>query len=254
MNRGSGWDKGFPTGTNLEELIPERYRNDFKDYLDRMKTRGRDEGTIAVLTADGREVVLDYSTVLVRDEEGNPLFVQGSARDITDRVEAEREKRKLEDQLNQAQKMESVGRLAGGIAHNFNNILMGIQGRVSLMLEDKAPSHQDYEHLRSIEEYIRNAAELTKDLLGFARGGKYEVRPTNLNLLIKHENEMFSRTHTSYAPWIIVKANDKKQARLESMRHVLSTLEYPGRENPGTHLSPDPDVVLRYHRSQLSID
>ena len=70
----------------------------------------------------------------------------------------------------------------------------------------------------------------------------------------KYKNEMFSRTHTSYAPWIIVKANDKKKARLESMRHVLSTLEYPGKEEPRTHLSPDPDIVLRYHRSQLSID
>jgi polyphosphate kinase 2 len=74
------------------------------------------------------------------------------------------------------------------------------------------------------------------------------------DIYTKYKNEMFSRTHTSYAPWIIVKANDKKQARLESMRHVLSMLDYPGKEDPRTHLSPDPDIVLRYHRSQLSID
>ncbi len=55
-------------------------------------------------------------------------------------------------------------------------------------------SHPDYKHLRGIEEYVKNAAELTKDLLGFARGGKYEVKPTDLNALIKHENRMFSRT------------------------------------------------------------
>ncbi len=76
----------------------------------------------------------------------------------------------------------------------------------------------------------------------------------NWDVYTKYKNEMFSRTHTSYAPWIIVKANDKKKARLESMRHVLSTLDYPGKEEPRTHLSPDPDIVLRYHRSQLSID
>lgn len=69
-----------------------------------------------------------------------------------------------------------------------------------------------------------------------------------------YKEEMFSRTHTSYSPWIIVKANDKKRARLESMRHVLSTLDYGGKAETGTSLSPDPDVVLRYHRSQLSID
>ena len=74
------------------------------------------------------------------------------------------------------------------------------------------------------------------------------------DLYTKYKDAMFSRTHTSYSPWIIVKANDKKKARLESMRHILSVLEYEGNESPRTHLSPDPDVVLRYHRSQLSID
>ncbi|MCC5795139.1 MAG: polyphosphate kinase 2 [Chromatiales bacterium] len=76
----------------------------------------------------------------------------------------------------------------------------------------------------------------------------------NWDLYTKYKNEMFSRSHTSYAPWIIVKANDKKKARLESMRYVLSTLDYPGKEKTSTSLSPDPHVVMRYHRSQISID
>ena len=70
----------------------------------------------------------------------------------------------------------------------------------------------------------------------------------------RYKEEMFSRTHTSYAPWIRVKANDKKKARLESMRHVLSRLEYDGKGDADTSLAPDPDIVMRYHRSQLSID
>ena len=65
---------------------------------------------------------------------------------------------------------------------------------------------------------------------------------------------MFSKTHTSYSPWQIVNANDKKKARLESMRYVLSTLDYEGKDTPHTHLSPDPDIVTRYHRSQLTDD
>ena len=70
----------------------------------------------------------------------------------------------------------------------------------------------------------------------------------------RYKEDMFSRTHTSYAPWIIVRANDKKKARLESMRHVLSMLDYEGKNDTTTLLSPDPDIVLRYHRSQRSID
>jgi len=90
--------------------------------------------------------------------------------------------------------MESIGTLAGGIAHNFNNVLMGIQGRASLMMINKDFSHPDFDHLKGIEEYVKNAAELTKDLLGFAREGKYEMKSTDLNALIKHENRMFGQT------------------------------------------------------------
>ncbi len=70
----------------------------------------------------------------------------------------------------------------------------------------------------------------------------------------KYKEAMYSKTHTTYSPWIIVKANDKKKARLESMRYVLSTLDYEGKEAPRTSLVPDPDVVMRYHRSHQSID
>ncbi len=114
------------------------------------------------------------------------------AEDITD-------KKQLEARLFQSQRMESIGTLAGGIAHNFNNVLMGIQGRTSLMMMDMDPSHPDFRHLRAIEEHVRTASCLTKDLLGFARGGKYEAKPTDLNRLIKHEIEMFGQTRKEIA-------------------------------------------------------
>jgi len=104
------------------------------------------------------------------------------------------EQKKLEGQLQQAQRMEAMGTLAGGIAHDFNNLLMGIQGRTSLMLMDTDASHTHFEHLKGIEDYIMSAADLTKQLLGFARGGKYEIKPTDLNELIINENRMFGRT------------------------------------------------------------
>ncbi|MBW1799333.1 MAG: PAS domain S-box protein, partial [Deltaproteobacteria bacterium] len=104
------------------------------------------------------------------------------------------ELRRLESQLQRAQKMEAIGTLAGGIAHDFNNLLMGIQGRTSLMMVDMDASDPHIEHLNGIEEYVKSAAELTKQLLGFARGGKYEVKPTYLNDIIRKTSEMFART------------------------------------------------------------
>jgi polyphosphate kinase 2 len=69
-----------------------------------------------------------------------------------------------------------------------------------------------------------------------------------------YKEEMFSRTHTSYSPWIIVKSNDKKSARLESIRYVLSQIPYDGKEDAKTTLHPDPEIVQRYHRKSKQID
>ena len=115
-------------------------------------------------------------------------------RDITIRIEAEKEKVKYEEQLRQSNKMEAIGTLAGGIAHDFNNLLMGIQGRTSLMQMDTESYHPHLEHLRGIEGYVKSAADLTTQLLAFARGGKYEVTPIDLNELIDRSAEMYGRT------------------------------------------------------------
>lgn len=138
-----------------------------------------------VINKAGDNILIELSTVTITWE-GRPATLN-FARDIT-------QLKKLEDQLQQAQKMESIGTLAGGIAHDFNNLLMGIGGRTSLMLMDSDSSHPYFENLKEIEAYVKSAAELTKQLLGFARGGKYEVKTTDLNEFIKKQNRLFGRT------------------------------------------------------------
>ena len=69
-----------------------------------------------------------------------------------------------------------------------------------------------------------------------------------------YKEQMFSRTHTTYAPWIVVKANDKKIARMESMRYVLSQFDYDGKKESSVSLLPDPNIVMRYFRSANQID
>ncbi len=69
-----------------------------------------------------------------------------------------------------------------------------------------------------------------------------------------YKEQMFSRTHSHYIPWVIVKTNDKKIARLESMRYVLSQFDYEGKGESGANLLPDPNVIMPYHRSVLQID
>jgi nitrogen-specific signal transduction histidine kinase/CheY-like chemotaxis protein len=120
-------------------------------------------------------------------EAGRHAGTYGVIRDISER-------QRLQTQLQNAERMESLGRLAGGIAHDFNNMLMGIQGRSSLISMELDASHPVLEHIRAIDDCIRSAKLLTKQLLGFARGGKYEVRPTDINQLILKTANMFGRT------------------------------------------------------------
>jgi polyphosphate kinase 2 len=69
-----------------------------------------------------------------------------------------------------------------------------------------------------------------------------------------YKDEMYSKTHTTYCPWMIIKTNHKKTARLEAMRYVLSRFDYDGKKDTSTLLTPDPNVVMRYYRSNFQID
>jgi len=142
----------------------------------------------------GEIVPLELSASLIKNAEDQPVGFRGMLRDVSERKRSEEEKRKLETQLQQAQKMESIGTLAGGIAHDFNNILMGVQGNASLMLLKIDHNHPNHEKIKNIERYVQNGTELTKQLLGFARRGKYHLKATNLNEIIETSSTLFGRT------------------------------------------------------------
>ncbi|MBE9545879.1 MAG: cache domain-containing protein [Proteobacteria bacterium] len=139
------------------------------------------------LTKDGRVLDVSISASRYNDHEGKPTGLLAILRDTT-------QTKKLQEQLQQARKIESIGTLAGGIAHDFNNLLMAIQGNVSLMQIKTDADHPNYQKLRNVMDLVESGAELTRQLLGFARGGKYEVKPTNLNEMLKKSSEMFGRT------------------------------------------------------------
>jgi PAS domain S-box-containing protein len=135
----------------------------------------------------------------VRNRDGEVVNFVSVQRDVTHENELQR-------QLRQTQKMEAIGTLAGGIAHDFNNLLMGIQGNISLSLSEIDSASALFENLKKIEQYVQDCVELTKQLLGFAQGGKYEVRLTDVNHLLKEQSVLFSRTNKNitfdieYAP------------------------------------------------------
>lgn len=134
--------------------------------------------------------VYDYP---FEDVDGFPLVLELGI-DITERKRAEEDKKKLEAQVRQAVKMEAIGTLAGGIAHDFNNLLMGIQGHVSLILQNLDPIDPNYDRVKGIAKQVQRGARLTARLLGYARKGKYEVKPISLNQLVEETSDTFGRT------------------------------------------------------------
>lgn len=104
------------------------------------------------------------------------------------------QEKRLEEQFQAAQKMDAIGTLAGGLAHNFNNLLTGIQGYISLVLFDLKPGDPHYADLKAAEEQVKSGANLTHQLLGFARKGRYEVKPADLNSIVHQSAAMFERT------------------------------------------------------------
>jgi PAS domain S-box-containing protein len=160
------------------------------------------ENLLANGTVDGVELALKkkdgtpfWGSVTARvlyDESGKAPYFDCTVMDITARKQAEEEKEKLQAQLAQAQKIEAIGTIAGGIAHNFNNLLTSILGNASLMLLETDSDHPNYEMLKIIEKQVLSGSKLTYQLLGYARKGGYEIQPLSLNQLIKETSDTFA--------------------------------------------------------------
>lgn len=143
---------------------------------------------------DGHLLWTESTVTLIRDDSGNPTALQGCTRDITRRKEVEEEKVGLEHQLLQSQKMEAVGTLAGGIAHDFNNLLTGVLGYANLLKLDSRPGEEVYEAADVIEKAADRAAQLTQQLLGFARKGKLREIPVDVHQAVQEVIALLSRT------------------------------------------------------------
>jgi PAS domain S-box-containing protein len=172
---------GGAPGLKLADLQPradaQRVAN---EGIPAARQRGTWEAETALLHRDGREIPVSQVIMAHKDPSGRDNFLSTIARDITERKQAEQEGTRLRSQLLQAQKMESVGRLAGGIAHDFNNMLQVILGNAALAIEQAQPGSLLHTELLGIQKSANRSAALTRQLLTFAR--KQNVSPGVLDL------------------------------------------------------------------------
>jgi PAS domain S-box-containing protein len=146
-----------------------------------------------IVLPDGSERVIQAQAEVLLDKDGKPVTLRGTVHDVTERKRAEEEKAELRNQLLLSQKMETVGRLAGGVAHDFNNLLTVISGYSELLLDKLKEGDPLREQAAEIHRAGAQGAALTRQLLAFSRAQVLEMKPLNLNRLINESQVMLEQ-------------------------------------------------------------
>lgn len=168
-------------------LIAESDRSRFDEWLANILS-GKLASTLFTfpVKTKNRQNCWVMGNCLVFHRAGRPSRILAMAHDITNH-------KNLQNQLLRSQKREAVSTLAGGIAHNFNNMLTAIMGNTALMRTETEDLKRLRERIDTIERYVMDGSRLTSQLLTFARGSRYEIRPVTLNKLVRDLCEMFHR-------------------------------------------------------------
>jgi PAS domain S-box-containing protein len=198
----NSWNRGAERilGYTAREIVGQSL---CRFYADTDRANGERELAIAAregrferegvrVVGKDRPVFANITTTAMRDDRGELIGFVRILRDVTEKLRAEEELRQSERQLRQSQKMEAIGQLAGGVAHDFNNMLTAIRGYTDLLLLE-TPDVDSDEALREIRKAADRAASLTRQLLAFSRKQMLQPRPVNANTVVGEMESMLRR-------------------------------------------------------------
>jgi len=176
----------------LDVVVPE-HRHAFSQLTKRIFAGGSGSLEFEIEGLKGARLWLETHAAPLRDREGRIIAALGITRNITERVAADATRQQLEEQLRQAQKMETVGQLSGGIAHDFNNLLTVIEGHVALLEADPTLPSALLEPVREIAMSSQRASRLTRQLLTVSRRQPMELRELDVNRVVEQISRMLIR-------------------------------------------------------------
>jgi len=185
MEKLLGYEHDKLIGHKASDIMKPEFAAAFEsEYLKPLKTQGYHEGVTIYFKKNSEKIYIEYHSTMVHPDDGEP-YISGTGRNVTERVLSERKVTKLQEQLAQAQKMESIGTLAGGIAHDFNNILFPMFGYLEIMLEDVPKDNPLRGHLIEVFNGAKRARDLIKQILTFSRQSDHERKPLETQRVIK---------------------------------------------------------------------
>ncbi|MBI4776930.1 MAG: PAS domain S-box protein [Deltaproteobacteria bacterium] len=189
-----GYERDQIIGMSMSELMKPEYREAFySDYLRRIKTKGFAEGVVSYRSRQGESFIIEYRNTLLDTKKGEVL-VSGVGRDITRQWRQNKQMQKLSDQLRQAQKMEAIGTIAGGVAHEFNNILGAILGFTELAIMNNQRGKSNAAQLEMVLKASDRAKNLVNQILTFSRKTEVNLEPLDLNVQVKHAANILEKT------------------------------------------------------------
>ena len=213
-------------GRHITFLLDPEFIPVFEEKFSVLLSGKPTSAEIVMVRKDGGKLNILRAAQPIMDESGNVESVLALNVDITDRKKAEDARLKLEEQIQQTQKLESLGILAGGIAHDFNNILTGVLGNAGLAQLSMSPVSPALENIKKIETSAQRAAELCSQLLAYSGKGRFVVQPVNLNHIVE---EMTHLLEISISKKAVLKYNLTKNlpavnADITQMRQIIMNL------------------------------
>ena len=213
---------GYPLehllGRRAAEFMRPELREAFEnEYLGKLRQDGHHFGLSLYFAKDGSRRYIEYHSSLVTPEGAQP-YISGVGRDVTERINAEKQLRRLQEQLFQSQKIQALGVLAGGIAHDFNNVLQAISGYTQLMLAESQATPANRERLEHIEQSIARASGMIGHLMTLARKGQTRLERVDLNQEVRRTIKILEHTlpkmisiHGDLAPELAAVSADATQ-------------------------------------------
>ncbi|MCP4722477.1 MAG: PAS domain S-box protein [Desulfobacteraceae bacterium] len=181
-----GYSGAEALSMNITDIVPDDRKKEALAFVQKLQEEEVGSFETERMTKDGRLLDVWLTVTKLVDDQGKTVAIATTERDITER-------KKAEEKVRQAQKMEAIGRLAGGVAHDFNNMLSIILGNTEMIIEDTGPNNSFSENLKEIQNAAQRSTDFVRQLLAFARKQIISPKELNLNTIIDGMLQMLQR-------------------------------------------------------------